>query len=125
MICLRSMLRDNKRLFKVNHEEPRDLKMDYILLPYGAYYKKTAALLEARDGDMLRFYNGRDVTIRSVTVIEDRNLCNVLCRMRYGVPWGMALSVWRRYAVMEGNGKDILVDGKCIMVAFEWPKEEK
>lgn len=116
------MPRGANRVFRVNHEEPNGFKMDYILLPYGAYYKKTASLLEAKPGDMLRFYNGRDVEIQAVGLVEDGVICNILSRMRYGIPWGMALSIWRRYAIMEGNGKDILVDGKCIMVAFKWPE---
>ena len=119
------MSRVGNSVFKVNHEEPNDFRLDYILLPYGEYYTKTAALLNASPGDTLRFFNGRDAVIQAVNLVENDSLCNVLCRMRYGIPWGAALAVWRRYAVMEGHGKDVLVDGKCIMVTFQWPKEEK
>lgn len=116
------MRQGGNRLFKINHEEPNDFRMDFVLLPYGEYYKKTSVLLDAKPGDTLRFFNGRDVEIQAVSIVDGSSLCNILCRMRYGVPWGTALSVWRGYAVMEGNGKDILVDDKCIIVAFKWPE---
>lgn len=112
-------------MFKVAHEEPNDFHLDFILLPYGEYYKKTAVLLDAKPGDTMRFFNGRDVEIEAVGIIDGSPACNILSRLRYGLPWGAVLSVWRRDAVIEGNGKDILVDGKCIIVSFRWPQKEK
>ena len=108
------------RIFKVNHAEPNDFRWDFILLPYGEYYAKTAELLKARPGDTLRFYEGRDVEIQAVRLIEDEVLCNILCRMRYGIVWEAAFSRWLRYARLEGHGKSIIVKDKCILVAFKY-----
>jgi len=111
---------DKSRIFRVDHSEPGAFILDYILLPYGEYYKKTAALLNAKPGDTMRFFNGRDARIQAVQLIEDPELCTALCRMRYGIAWPAAFDRWLHYARLEGNGKDILVPSKCIMVVFEY-----
>lgn len=114
------MSKESKMLFKVAHEEPNDYRWDYIVLPYSAYYPRSVEIMKARPGDMLRFFEGRDVEITAVHVIEDADLCNTLCRMRYGISWAAAFDRWRRNAVLDGNGRDILSRDKCIMVAFKW-----
>ena len=108
------------RIYRVDHEEPNDFRWDYIILPYGEYYRKTANLLQAKPGDVVRFFQGRDAEIRAVRLVEDPVLCNILCKMRYGIPWLAAFKRWRSYAILEGHGKDILVEGKCIIVAFNY-----
>lgn len=107
-----------KKIYKPDHEAPNDFRWDYILLPYGAYYK-TAEFLTARPGDTMRFFNGPDVEIQATHLIDGMDLCNTLSRMRYGIPWVAAFSRWASYAVMEGNGKDVLSPDKCIMVAYK------
>lgn len=108
-----------KRLFKPDHSLPGEPYQDYILLPYGIFYKKTNVFLEAKSGDTLRFFNGPDVKIVTVALIEDVKMCDILCRMRYGSNWAAAFNVWLKYARMEGNGKDVLCPDKCIMVVYE------
>ena len=113
------------KIYKVDHEEPNDFRWDYIILPYGEYYQKTACLLEAKPGDVIRFFQGREAEIRAVCLVDNATLCNILCKMRYGIPWPAAFSRWRSYAVLEGHGKDILVESKCIIVAFNYICQEK
>lgn len=108
------------RTYKIDHEEPNDFRWDYVLLPYGVFYKKTSVLLDAKPGDMIRFFQGRYAEIRSVRLIEDPVLCDILCKMRYGISWYVAFKKWQGYAVLEGNGRDILVSDKCIIVAFNY-----
>lgn len=119
-----SRAKDKGRIYRVPHAEPGVFRTDYILLPYGEYYAKTAELLKANTGDIIRFFDGRDAEIQSVKLIEDPELCTILCRMRYGITWPVAFSRWRRYAVLEGNGKYIIVEGKCIMVTFKYHEEK-
>lgn len=107
-----------RKLYKPNHEEPKEFFLDYILLPYGMYYKKTLDFLEAKTGDILRFFNGPEYQIESVTLIKCDRVCDLLCRMRYGIPWEKAYRIWQRYAIMEGNGKDILSKEECFFVVY-------
>jgi hypothetical protein len=106
------------KIFRAPHELPSPLRYDYILLPYGVYYKKTAEFLDAKASDTLRFFNGPDVPIVSVQLVEQRSVVDALCLMRYGVPWMAAFRKWLSYARMEGNGRDILDKDKCIMVVY-------
>lgn len=108
------------RIFKPAHEEPNDFRMDYILLPYGQFYDKAVEMMKAKPGDILRFFNGRDAEIQAVNLVEGLSLCNILSRMRYGITWEAAMSRWTRYAVFEGNGKDVLAPNMCIMVTFKY-----
>lgn len=108
------------KIYKVYHEEPNEFRWDYILLPYGEFYEKTACILKALPGDTLRFHAGRDAEIKSVLMIDGEVACNSLCRMRYGIPWAAAFDRWSRYARIEGHGKDVLVKDKCIMVMFTY-----
>lgn len=111
--------KSSQRTFKPNHEEPGEFCLDYILLPYGAFYRKTSGLLDAKTGDILRFFNGPEYPIESVMLIRCDRLCDMLCRIRYGISWDAALRIWQRYAVMEGNGKDVLSTEECILVVFK------
>lgn len=97
---------------------PGEPWLGFILLPYGLYYEKTRCFLDAKTGDRMQFLDGPEVTIDSVTVVEGERMCDVLCRVRYGVKWKVALERWLRYARIEGHGKDIFVPEKCIMVVY-------
>lgn len=105
--------------YRTTHSDPGEFPFGFILLPYGEFYSKTAVLLEARKGDILRFHNGPDVAIERVVVVDGKEACDALCIVRYGVLWNVALSRWISYAVMEGNGKDILYRTKCLMVVYK------
>lgn len=108
-----------RRVFKPAHEDPGEmLFFNYILLPYGEFYKKTRVFLDAKAGDTMRFFNGPEVTIRTVIIVEGV-ACDALSMMRYGVTWDKAFSRWLSYARMEGHGKDILVKNKCILVIYD------
>lgn len=108
-----------KKIFKPAHDEPGRMWLNYILLPYGEYYEKTKAFLDAREGDILRFFNGSDFSIKSVMLIECDKVCDFLCKMRYGISWSKALDRWLGYARLEGNGKNILSKRYCILVVYE------
>lgn len=118
--------RPNRRTtFKPNHAEPGDFYLDYILLPYGIYYDKTKQFADAKQGDILRFYNGPEYIIDSVSLIKQDRVCDVLCRMRYGISWKAAFEKWKQYAMLEGNGRDILSTEECLLVVYEKRKPEK
>ena len=108
-----------KKTFDPLHDKPRELYFDYILLPYGIFYEPTKGFLEAKKGDKLRFFNGPECTIESVTLIKQDALCDMLCRMRYGVSWKVAFDKWLRYALMSGDGKNILSREECLFVMYE------
>lgn len=108
-----------KKIWKPTHEEPGKMWLDYILLPYGEFYKKTKVFLDAKKGDTLRLYNGPEVVIDSVMVIEGTRMCDFLSRMRYGLTWDKAFQKWLMYARMEGHGKDIINKDKCILISYD------
>ena len=106
------------KTYRPQHEKPGPFRLDYILLPYGAYYEKTRVFLDAKKGDKMRFFNGPEVLIEDVRLIEDINSCDVMCRVRYGVSWHVAYERWLSYARMEGNNRDIISKNCCIAVFF-------
>lgn len=107
-----------RKVFKPSHEEPKGFAKDYILLPYGVFYK-TAEFLSAKPGDILRFFNGGEFPIYGVALIEGERECELLCRVRYGIKWQAAFERWLSYARMEGHSKSILSPDKCIMIVFD------
>lgn len=107
-----------KTIYKPPHDTPGDLWYDYILLPYGLFYEKTRVFLDAKKGDRMQFYDGNEVEIDSVVVVDDERMCDILCRIRYGVQFHAAFARWLSYARMEGHGKDILMPDRCIMVLY-------
>lgn len=115
---------DKVKIFKPNHEEPGEMSGDYILLPYGDFYEKTLPILGAKKGDILRFFNGPEYPIGAVTLVSDGKLCDMLCRIRYGIPWQRAYEIWLSYARLEGHGKDILRHDSCIMVCYDKRKSQ-
>lgn len=98
--------------------------LDYILLPYGIFYERTKPFLNAKKGDTLRFYNGPEFAIDSVSLIKQDRICDILCRMRYGIAWGVAFKKWQRYALLDGYGRDILSKEECLLVVYEKSKGE-
>lgn len=101
------------------HSEPGDPVFGYFLLPYGIFYEKTRVFLDAKPGDPMRFFNGPECRIVKTMLVSDPSLCDLLCRIRYGVSWAVAFKRWLGYALMEGNGKDILSPNECILVAYD------
>ena len=110
---------EKKNIFKPNHAVPGEFFLDYILLPYGIYYDKTNVFLKAKKGDILRFFNGPEYPIDSVSLIKQDRFCDILCRMRYGISWNAAFDRWLRYARMEGHNKDILSTEECLLVVYD------
>ena len=108
----------SRKIIKPSHELPGEFWLDYILLPYGEYYAKSQEVIKASSGDTLRFFNGPDVTIDSIVVLDEAKVIDIMCRMRYGVSWDKAFAVWLRYARMEGHDRGILDEHKCILVTF-------
>ena len=114
----------SKKIYKPAHELPGKMWLDYILLPYGQFYK-TAKFLEAKKGDALRFFNGPDVEIETVRLIPCDAVCDFLCKMRYGITWDIAFKKWLSYAKMEGNGSDVLSTSECILIVFDNAKDSE
>lgn len=108
-----------KKVFKPAHEEPGPFFLDYILLPYGEFYDKTKDMVSAKRGDTLRFFNGPEYEIDSVSLIPQDKQCDILCRMRYNVAFSKVFEIWRRYALLEGYGKDILSTEVCIFMVYK------
>ena len=109
---------DRVKIYRVAHDEPGEMLLNYILLPYGSFYEKTRVLLDAKPEDTLRFFNGPDVKIESVMLIACDKICDFLCKMRYGITWDKAFKKWLSYARMEGHGKDILSRTECLLVVY-------
>lgn len=112
-------MQNKPRIFKPAHERPTRMYYSYILLPYGLYYDKTRVFLDAKPGDILRFYNGPEVRIERVMLIPCDSVCNTLCLMRYGITWDRALKRLTTYARMEGHSPDVLSKEECIMVVYK------
>ena len=108
----------SRRILRPNHAEPGPLKLGFFLLPYGDYYDKTKVFLKAKRGDKIRFFQGPDVRFDFAYVVSGKAMCEALARIRYGHPWKACYKRWQRYARMEGCGRDILLDDKCILVAY-------
>lgn len=108
-----------KKVFKPAHDEPGPFYLDYILLPYGEFYDKTKRFVTAKKGDILRFHNGPQYEIDSVSLIPQDKQCDILCRMRYNMAFDKVFEIWRRYALMEGYGKQILSTEECIFIVFK------
>lgn len=107
------------RTLKPNHSEPIEFWLDYILLPYGEYYRPSQEVAKIKKGDILRFFNGPERPIERVMKIRQDAVCDLLCRIRYGIPWSVALKKWQSYAVLEGHGKDIISKEFCWWVIYE------
>lgn len=106
------------KTYKPKHEVPGAYWLDYILLPYGEFYAPTREIAEARRGDILRFFNGPEYPIERVIMIPQDLTCDLLCRMRYGIPWSVAFKKWQSYAVLEGNDRGVLSKDFCLWVIF-------
>lgn len=111
------MVRQSK-ILKPAHAEPSDFWLDYILLPYGQYYKPTLGFKDAKKGDILRFHNGKDYYIERVFLIQQDHMCDILSRMRYGIPWKEAFRRWQSNAVLEGNDRNVLSQDLCFWVVY-------
>ena len=106
------------RIFKPAHAEPGEFWLDYILLPYGDFYAPTREIAKAGKGDILRFHNGRSFVIERVLKIPQDETCDMLCRLRYGVPWKVAYQRWQSNAVLEGHDKSVLSSEFCLWVLY-------
>ena len=107
------------KMYKPNHEEPGALWFDFILLPYGDFYDKTKDFLNAKRGDILRFFNGDDVPIEGVYLIDTGRVFDALCRIRYNLSSEAVLRKWQDNARIQGYGRDIISREKFIMVILD------
>jgi hypothetical protein len=107
------------RILRPAHSEPNGFWLGYILLPYGDYYAPSQDIVKAQKGDILRFYNGNDYTIERVIKIPQDEMCDMLCRLRYGIPWKIAFKKWESNAVLEGNSRSVLSKDYCLWVIYD------
>lgn len=109
---------NRSRIFKPAHAEPRGFWLGFILLPYGEFYTPTRDVLDARKGDILRFHNGGEYPIERVLKIPQDEVCDMLCRVCYGIPLKIAFRKWESNAVLEGNGRNVLSRDYCLWVIY-------
>lgn len=114
-------VKSQRRIFRVQHSEPGDFQLDYILLPCG--YSYNTEIARAKKGDKIRWLAGEDWTIFCVRRIK--LLCpdtDILCRMRYGITIQGALMRWQAAAQIAGHGKNAISTDECLWVILT--KEE-
>lgn len=107
------------RILRPAHSEPGGYWLGYILHPYGEFYKPSVDLLDARRGDILRFHKGGDYPIERVLKIPQDDVCDMLCRLRYGIPWAVAFRKWESNAVLEGHSRGVLSREFCLWVLYD------
>ena len=106
-----------KRILRVNHAEPGEFRLNYILLPAGYAYEKQYK--DIKKGDTLRLFDGGDYTIYSIRKIKlNKPEADILCRMRYGVTILRVLQIWQSNALMEGHGKKAVSEEDCFWVVY-------
>lgn len=105
-------------MHKVQHLEPSRPWLGYILLPYGEFYKPTKEIAKAKPGDTIRFFQGSEHIIERVMKIPQDDMCDMLCRIIYGIPWKVAFKKWQSYAVLEGNDKGVISPDYCLWVIY-------
>lgn len=111
-----------KKIFRVSHQTPGDFRLDYILLPFG--YSYNADIAKAKQGDTVRFVDGKDVKIVAVRKVRINTIgADILCRMRYDISIKGALMRWQSNAKIEGHGAKAVSTEECLWVIYE--KDEK
>lgn len=106
-----------KKTFKINHTEPGEFRLGYILLPVG--YSYNAAIAQAKKGDTLRLFDGGEYPILVVRKMKmkDPNT-DILCRMRYGITLKGALMRWKNNARLEGHGSQVVSEDECLWIIY-------
>lgn len=89
------------------------------MLPYGEFYAPAQNAIKAVKGDILRFYDGNDYAIERVIKIPQDDICDMLCRVRYGIPWKIAFKKWQTNAVLEGNDRNVLSNDYCLWIIYD------
>lgn len=113
-----------KKILKPLHDRPGDFHFDYILLPTG--YKYNTEFEKASMGDRLRFHSGEEVCVlHAVKIPIESPICDVLCKLRYGISIRRALQIWQRNAVALGNAKGVVDTDECLMITFTNGKREE
>ena len=112
------MARQSK-ILRPAHAEPRGFWLEYILFPYGDFYEPSQSMLKAAKGDILRFHDGSEHVIERVIKIRQDEICDMLCRIRYGIPWNIAFRKWQSNVVLEGHDRNVLNKDYCLWVIYE------
>jgi len=106
-----------KKTFKVNHAEPGDFRMGYILLPFG--YSYNSEWSGAKKGDVIKLWGGGEYPIYAVRKIKMSSPeADILSRIRYGITIKGILQRWRSNAKMEGHGSRVVSDEECLWVIY-------
>lgn len=111
-------MENQSKIYEVQHLEPRGTWLNFIILPYGEYYKQTREIAKAKKGDILRFFQGKDYTIERVMKIRQDDFCDMLSRIAYGIPWKLALKKWQSYAVLTGSDRGVINSDYCLWVIY-------
>lgn len=99
--------------------------MGFILFPYGEFYPPAKRLGAAKKGDILRFYNGGEYPIERVLQIRQDEFCDMLCRIRYGIPWRAAFRRWESNVVLEGHDRGVLSKEFCLWIIYDTASNQR
>lgn len=112
------MLKRTQKKIRIAHAEPDDIRLGFILLPVG--YSYNTQIAEAKKDDILRFVDGNDHKIFSVTRLKTGSaVAKQLCLIRYGITLEGALMRWRNNAKLEGHGTNVVSNDECLLVTYE------
>jgi hypothetical protein len=104
-------------MYQPHHAKPGPMYMDYILIPIGYAYNRP--IQKAKDGDRIAFIGGERAAIDTTVVIKAQSkICDMLCRMRYGVGIERVIEVWKNNASLEGYGRDAVSEDECMLITF-------
>ena len=108
---------------KINHLEPGQFRLDYILLPVG--YSYNIEIASAKKGDIISLFDGGDYRVYAVKRLKIGNsAADILSRMRYGVTIKGVLSRWQRNARLEGHGTNAISTDECLWVIYDTDTEQ-
>lgn len=116
-------LKRQTKIFRIAHDDPGPLHLDFIVLPVG--YSYNADIREAKSGDIIRLADGTTGVIHSVRVVDMKKpAADLLCRIRYGISLKGALMRWRINARLEGHGEKAISEDECLWVIYSKDEQD-
>lgn len=91
------------------------IRKDWIILPYGAYYNKE--LLQARIGDIILFSDKVEREIEYITPIKTHaGLTDFLCLKTYGVGLNRIKERWKRNVECMGHKWEVIEQDRVLLI---------
>ncbi len=102
---------------RIFHDFPKNDK-GLIMLPIGLYYNR--AIQNCKKGDRIVFLCGteRKVVCKSLVNLKS-SVSDFLCRYIYGVKLSIVFKKWLTNAVLEGHGRKVVSENRCLVVWYE------